>query len=388
MARPPLSVGTAGKISFATLNGTVRAKALFRDFDGVTRPVARFGPTKAAAERALKEALRDRTGPLGESITADTRLSVLAQSWRSEIEVADHLSDGSRETYLRTLDKHVLRGMGGLRLRECDVPTVDRFLKTVRRSHGAGAAKNAKTVTSLLLGLAVRHGALPTNPVRDTEKVRRGRAQRPRALSEPESIDLVKRISAEAASDAAGRQGDELDLADICEWMLGTGMRIGETLAVRRSALDIEAGVFEVNATVVRVKGKGAVLQLRTKSDAGWRVIALPDHVVGIATRRMDMSWPKNEHGLLFPTPLGEVRNTSNVQRGLKTVLGRIGEYEWVTSHTFRKTVATRLDEAGLSARAIADHLGHARPSMTQDVYMGRGVASAEAAQALTRTAK
>jgi hypothetical protein len=51
-------------------------------------------------------------------------------------------------------------------------------------------------------------------------------------------------------------------------------------------------------------------------------------------------------------------------------------------SHTCRKTVATRLDEAGLSAREVADHLGHAEPSMTQDVYRGRAVASA-AAEAL-----
>lgn len=65
-------------------------------------------------------------------------------------------------------------------------------------------------------------------------------------------------------------------------------------------------------------------------------------------------------------------------------MLGRVGGYGWVTSHAFRKTVATRLDEAGLSARSIADHLGHARPSMTQDVYMGRGVASAEAARGLS----
>lgn len=30
------------------------------------------------------------------------------------------------------------------------------------------------------------------------------------------------------------------------------------------------------------------------------------------------------------------------------------------------------LDDAGLDARMIADQLGHSRPSMTQDVYMGR----------------
>jgi integrase len=41
------------------------------------------------------------------------------------------------------------------------------------------------------------------------------------------------------------------------------------------------------------------------------------------------------------------------------------------------------LDEAGLSARVIADQLGHARPSMTQDVYMGRKVVDARVAEAL-----
>jgi integrase len=49
----------------------------------------------------------------------------------------------------------------------------------------------------------------------------------------------------------------------------------------------------------------------------------------------------------------------------------------------FPKTCATILDEAGLSARAIADQLGHARPSMTQDVYMGRKVINPQTAVAL-----
>ena len=53
--------------------------------------------------------------------------------------------------------------------------------------------------------------------------------------------------------------------------------------------------------------------------------------------------------------------------------------------HVFRKTVATRLDDAGLSARQVADQLGHARPSLTQDIYMGRKVVTADAARLLDR---
>ena len=45
--------------------------------------------------------------------------------------------------------------------------------------------------------------------------------------------------------------------------------------------------------------------------------------------------------------------------------------FEWVVPHVYRKTVATMLDQGGLSARIIADQLGHSRISMTLDVYMG-----------------
>ena len=65
-----------------------------------------------------------------------------------------------------------------------------------------------------------------------------------------------------------------------------------------------------------------------------------------------------------------------------------LGPWSWVTSHTFRKTVATRLDEAGFTPRQVADQLGHANPSMTLDVYFGRQVVSAATAAALDQPAR
>jgi integrase len=41
--------------------------------------------------------------------------------------------------------------------------------------------------------------------------------------------------------------------------------------------------------------------------------------------------------------------------------------FDGVTSHYFHKTVATLMDEAGLSARSAADQLGHAKFSLTAD---------------------
>ncbi len=74
----------------------------------------------------------------------------------------------------------------------------------------------------------------------------------------------------------------------------------------------------------------------------------------------------------LFPDVLGGFRDPANVRRDLRAARGTEA-LAWITSHSFRKTAATILDEAALSARLVADQLGHSRPSMTQDLYMGVG---------------
>ena len=78
------------------------------------------------------------------------------------------------------------------------------------------------------------------------------------------------------------------------------------------------------------------------------------------------------------------LRSSVNARRELRDARGDT-ELAWITSHTFRKTAATILDEAALSARLIADQFGHARPSMTQDVYLGRRAGDDQAAKALER---
>lgn len=401
MGRPPLPVGTAGKIRFQKLGPRrIRARVNFRDHDGVVREITRYGETKAAAERRLREAIRDRTMPPGGGgITADTRLRDAARLWLAEVAESGELTAQTREIYERAAAR-IVQSLGGLLLREVDVPTCDRMIKTVRTHHGPSAARTVKGVLSLILGMAVRHGAMPANPVRDVAKISGGRRSRPQALTREDEAALLVKV-------AADDRARELDVPDLVAFLAGTGMRIGEALAVRAEVVDLDAGVVEVCATVARLKGKGTVLQLHPKTAAGWRVIALPDHVVELCRRRMAMSWPHGDReitvitaggdevrraagdvGLLFPGLFGGVRNPSNANRDIKAVLTGIdGErFGWVTSHTFRRTVATRLDEAGLSARAIADHLGHAKPSMTQDVYMGRNVASAEAAAILGKS--
>ena len=166
--------------------------------------------------------------------------------------------------------------------------------------------------------------------------------------------------------------------------MVATGLRIGEACAVRWEDLDLEAGTVEVRGTVLRVKGKGLVLKPSPKSEAGQRILTLPSWCIALLQQRAANGLePIAGNAPIFPAPLsGTLRDPSNTRRGLREAFAEMG-LPGVTSHAFRKTVATLMDDAGLTARAAANQLGHSKTSMTQDRYMGRKVRAPGAAAVL-----
>ena len=230
MGRPPLPIGTHGRIRFYPVaGGGFRACTKFRDHDGVTRPVERAGKSRAAAERNLKAALRDRAGVnTGSTITGDTRFRDVAELWFTTITAAvdqGRRSPGTADQYRGHLDRCVLPGLGALRVREVTVPRIDAFLTATGTNRGASSAKTCRAVISGVLGLAVRHGALPTNPTRDAGRIEARRKRTPRALTLAERTTWLAQLEADEV--AVGK-----DLPDLSRFMLATGVRIGETLAV------------------------------------------------------------------------------------------------------------------------------------------------------------
>ncbi|MFI6098703.1 tyrosine-type recombinase/integrase [Lentzea sp. NPDC051213] len=375
MGRPPLDIGTYGAIRCYQEAKGWRAQTNYRDYDGHTRPVQRRGKTKAEAERNLKKALAERKAPAGDGLTPDSRFKEAAALWFGKFQAladAGKRSPGSVDTYRSILDRHVLPGLGELRIREMTVARIDAFLQALWRSVSVDTAKTARSVLSGALRIAVRDKALDTNPVRETDRLEAGRKKSPRALTLEERLLWLEMLESD-------EQAVKWDLPDLSRFMMATGVRIGEALAVYWEDVDFEAGTVAVNYTVIRAKGIG-LIRKSTKTEAGERTLPLPRWALDMLKRRYAATLFPN--GPVFPSSLGGLRDPSNARRDLRKARG--GEqFAWVTSHVFRKTAATILDEAGLSARLVADQLGHARPSMTQDVYFARKVVDKRAADAL-----
>jgi integrase len=375
MGRPPLALGTAGSIRCYRTDTGYRARVLIRDYDGAVRAVERRGPTKASAERALKSALRDRA-PLGASgeISADSRVSALADAWHAGL---TDLSPVTMQAYRDRLDRQILPGLGQLRVRELSVGVLDRHLRLVAEKHGVATARTCRSVLSGMCTLAARHDALSQNPVRALGPVYGRPKKAPRALTLPQLRQLRAALTYDDKAIAR-------DLPDLVSFLMATGLRIGEACGLAWSAVDLEAGAIEVRAAAVRVRGQGLIVK-STKTDAGTRTLLLPRWcVTNLRERASFLDLPTTDRGAqpVFPAPLGGWRDPSNTQADLRDAFASAG-FDWVTSHVFRKTVATLMDHAGLSSRAAADQLGHANTSMTTDVYFGRKVAATGAATVL-----
>lgn len=383
MSRPPLPLGSWGRIKTTPLGEGASgrptrwvARTLYRDFDGVSRHVQRRGRSAGAAESALKAALgaQSRSARSGD-LAAGDRFEKVAELWLDDFRVlvaAGKRSAGTQETYEGQLRRHVLPALRGVRLGEITVPLLDRFLVTLRRDVGRSTAKSCRSVLSGILGLAVRYGALPSNPIRDVSRLEGKSDREPRALT---LLERKRLFEALADDEVAQRQ----DLVGLARFLLATGQRIGEGLAVYWMDVDLDRGRVIVEHTVIRVRGHGLVRK-GTKTLSAERTLMLPSWVVQDLRDRQARGVRLDSP--LFPDTLGGLRDPSNTRRCLRLALDRAG-FDWVTSHSFRKTTATVLDEAGLSARLIADQLGHARPSMTQDVYMGRKAVDPRVAEAL-----
>ena len=128
-------------------------------------------------------------------------------------------------------------------LGEATTPLVDKVVGAIKADASPATAKSCRSVISGVMGLAVRYGAVPTNPVREAERIESRPRRETRALTMEERVRLLKRLQ----EDEKARRRD---LPDLVFFMLATGVRIGEALAAVWSEVEIEAGSVRITSTL------------------------------------------------------------------------------------------------------------------------------------------
>lgn len=403
MGRPPLDIGTYGKISTKLQpSGQWMAIAYFRDVDGVTRPVKRFDDKENAAVRRLKKALVDRSHPGGDELTNASTFEAAAVLWLRSVDRT--LRGTTWDRYRSRLNK-VMPAMGALKLRECRTQRIDQVLEELGKRHAPNTVRGYRAVISGVLAHALRLGALDNNPCKWATPIR-GKGKEARALTRAEREDLLNKV------DADQRAIDD-DLPACFRYLMGSGVRIGEMMGLRWFRVDLANGVvIHADNLVSETKrcltctrprgehnadrcpdgktgwsdpGKGSGLVLHTaKTDAGVRTLQLPQFVRTMLEVRHP--GPGYEMTPVFGNCFGGWRNPSNTGRSIRLFREAAG-YDWFSAHTWRRTAITACSEEGIETREITGYVGHANISQTQD-YMDKRIQSGAIPAALDRAAR
>ncbi|GAA1559644.1 hypothetical protein GCM10009789_11250 [Kribbella sancticallisti] len=117
---------------------------------------------------------------------------------------------------------------------------------------GAASAKTCKSILAGLFALAVRYGALKLNPVREIASLANSRRKPTRALEETERDDWFELLRQDERAVRA-------DLIDFSKFMIATGERIGECLAVSWRDLDRKTGQVDCSHQIQGIKRRGLI---------------------------------------------------------------------------------------------------------------------------------
>jgi len=239
-----------------------------------------------------------------------------------------HLAPESKRAYRFRLEPF-LRTLGTVPLGRLRVSDVDRVMAL---QQGAGASPRAISASVVVLGIilnsAVRDGAIGRNVARDARKPR---------VTRPE-IRAMSLAEARAILDATA---PDATIGPIIALLLGSGLRIGEALALDWGDIDFAEGT-------VRVR-EGKTPRSR--------------RVAPVTAAALEALRPARQlAGPVFAISANRVR----VRFARLLVAANVPPRHL---HELRHGHATLLLATGTDMRVIADQLGHTKPSMTADIY-------------------
>jgi integrase len=157
---------------------------------------------------------------------------------------------------------------------------------------------------------------------------------------------------------------------------LATGMREGELLELKWSAIDWRKNTLRVERQVQRVPGQGLVIA-PPKTEAGNRIIALgastlrklSDHRVLQEQLRLEVGDTWIDNWLIFPSSIGTPLDPRNLLRDFKIVLERAGLPDMRFHDIRHSSITLLLNEVGAPIKEAQHRAGHTRPSTTMDIY-------------------
>jgi len=305
-------------------------------------------PTRRDALTKLEEHIR----PINQGTTkpeASMSFGVFTESQWSAL-VLPTLKLSTQHGYKNVLKKHLLPYWRDWRLRDIGKLDVQQFVgDKFRQQLGWQTVRNAWTLLSGILETAVEYGYLAINPARGVKFPPQEAREAPAIIAGDDFAKLLDELSEPYRS--------------MVELIAATGLRIGELLAIRWRALDLEVGTLTVRESVYEGKFQ------RPKTSKSRRTIPLGPHMIASLKAHRDRSARKGDDDLVFPNKSGApMRESRLLERVLQPAAERakLGRVTW---HQFRHIHSSLLNDLRVPVKIAQEQLGHASIQTTLNIY-------------------
>lgn len=307
-----------------------------------------YGSTRAEAARKLRELDRAAVEPQSTAPATTSRtFGEFTEEWLAEI-LPRQVRPSTVDNYTHVLRQHVLPLLRNRPLHDIKAREVESVTAAVTASgRSPRTAALTHTLIRRVLSEAERREEITRNVGRVAVAPRVPRREA-RTLRPEEARRVV------AAALEAGTMGALVVL------LLGTGLRLGEALALQWGDVDLVSGSVRVRRTLSRRTGEGVVLS-EPKTATSRRLVAMPA-VVAVALQPL----PRGTY--VFESECNSPLDSANVRRWLRRFMKAQGLGEW-TPHELRHSAASLLLSEGVPLKVVSDVLGHSSIQITADVY-------------------
>ncbi|MEP6978909.1 MAG: tyrosine-type recombinase/integrase [Thermoleophilia bacterium] len=245
---------------------------------------------------------------------------------------------------------------GGMRLAEITPRDVKGYVSSLA-ARGLAPATIRSTIAPLraLLATAVEEDAIRSNPAAGIRVA--GAAE----FREGEAEERVKALTDEEATRLLGAVVPEHRL--LIEFLLRTGLRISEALALRWGDVDLGTGRVQVRRRLY--KGLDA-----PKSKFGRRDVRMSPELGRRLWAARKASAFAGDGDPVFATPTGKPLDYGNLYHRVMKPACRTAGVPWAAFHTLRHTCATTLFRSGWNPKQVQKALGHHSAAFTMDTYV------------------
>lgn len=316
-----------------------RFQARYRGPDGVLRAAPNTFERRRDAERwlVLKEAEIHR----GDWVAPERGLIAFedyAKRW-----IDDRvLKPRTEDLYRSLLRNHLLPTFGHRRLVDIREADVRRWRKERLQVVGQSTVAKAYVLLKAILNTAVDDGEIQRNPCRIKGASTPDTPER-QVIPMGKVIEILDVIPA--------RYRALVLLATF------TTLRWGELAGLRRSHLDLEAGVVRVAGALVELDG-GKLLDDTPKSRASRRVVAIPPELLPYLREHMRLYAEQKPDGWVFVGPKGARLRRSSFRRTWNKTRTAVGLPD-LHFHDLRHVGNTLAAASGASLKELMARMGH-----------------------------